>query len=452
MSLALIVLAAGQGTRMKSDLPKVLHKIGGASLMQHALRAGASLEPERIILVTGHGAEQVEEIALALDPEIEFARQSQQKGTGHAVAQAAPLLADFEGDVAVLYADTPFITSETLARLKAARGSHDIGVLGFEALDPGRYGRLVMKGDSLEKIVEYKEADAATRAITFCNSGIMVAPARLLFALIDALCPDNAAGEYYLTDVIERARAEGLSVTAVSCSEDETLGVNSRAELAQAEAIFQHRARAAAMAAGVTMTAPDTVYLSHDTRLGRDIIVEPHVVFGPGVQVDDGTFIRSFSHLEGCDIGKNAVIGPYARLRPGASLGDAARIGNFVELKNADIGAGAKVNHLSYVGDARVGSRANIGAGTITCNYDGVNKHHTDIGANAFIGSNTMLVAPVSVGRGALTASGSVITKDVPDEALAIARARQDNKPGLARRFFEALRSRKVKSKKKQAE
>ncbi|MEL7013188.1 MAG: bifunctional UDP-N-acetylglucosamine diphosphorylase/glucosamine-1-phosphate N-acetyltransferase GlmU [Pseudomonadota bacterium] len=447
MSLALIVLAAGRGTRMKSDLPKVLHEIGGASLMQHALAAGGKLNPERVILITGQGAEQVERAAHALDPILEFVRQTEQKGTGHAVAQAAPKLADFEGDAVVLYADTPFITPDTLARLRLARRTHDIAVLGFETDTPGRYGRLVISEGNLERIVEYKDADAATRALTFCNSGIMVAPARLLFELIDALRPDNAAGEYYLTDIVEHARAAGKSVTAVACPEAETLGVNSREELSHAEAVFQDRARGAAMACGVSMVAPDTVYLSHDTSLARDVVIEPHVVFGPGVRVEEGARIRAFSHLEGCHIGKASVIGPYARVRPGAVLGEAVRIGNFVELKNAEIEAGAKINHLSYVGDASVGAQANIGAGTITCNYDGVSKHRTKIGAGAFVGSNTMLVAPVSVGRGALTASGSVITKDVPDEALAVARARQDNKPGLARKLFDKLRSRAAKDK-----
>ncbi|MEM6375418.1 MAG: bifunctional UDP-N-acetylglucosamine diphosphorylase/glucosamine-1-phosphate N-acetyltransferase GlmU [Pseudomonadota bacterium] len=450
MSLALIVLAAGQGTRMNSDLPKVLHEIGGAPLLQHALTAGRALRPDRVVLVTGHGGAEVETVARSLHPGIEFVQQAEQCGTGHAVAQAAPLLAEFEGDVAVLYGDTPFITPRTLQQLSQARSDHDIVVLGFEAKDPGRYGRLVMSGQSLEKIVEFQDADTSTRAITFCNSGILMASARTLFELIGTLQPDNAAGEYYLTDIIGHARAGGQSVTAVSCPEAETLGVNSRAELAHAEALFQSAARNKALASGVTLRAPDTVSFSHDTDLGRDVIVEPHVVFGPRVRVEAGAWIKSFSHLEGCHVGAGAMIGPYARLRPGTTLGETARIGNFVEIKNAEIGAGSKVNHLSYVGDARVGAEANIGAGTITCNYDGVFKHRTEIGAEAFIGSNTMLVAPVSVGRGALTASGSVITGDVPDEAMAIGRAKQQNKPGLARRFFEALRARKAKQKENQ--
>lgn len=444
MSIALIVLAAGQGTRMKSDLPKVLHEVGGAPLVHHALTAGRALAPARVVLVTGHGAAQVEDVVESFDPGVEFMRQSEPLGTGHAVAQAAPLLADFDGDVVVLYGDTPFISAETLVHLTAARRNHEIAVLGFQAADPGRYGRLVKDGDCLRKIVEYKDADEATRAISLCNSGILIAPAKLLFKLIDALSPDNAAGEYYLTDIVELACAENRSVTAVTCPEAETLGVNSRVDLARAEAVFQKRARSAAMDAGVTLRHPETVHLAYDTQFGRDVVIEPNVVFGPGVRIEDGVHIKSFSHLEGCHIGKSAVIGPYARLRPGARLDAEARIGNFVELKNAEIGPGAKVNHLSYVGDARVGERANIGAGTITCNYDGVSKHRTDIGAEAFIGSNTMLVAPVTVGRGALTASGSVITTDVPDEALAIARSPQINKPGFARKLFQTLRRRKA--------
>lgn len=447
MSLALIVLAAGQGTRMKSEQPKVLHEIGGAPLVYHALAAGRALEPERVLLVTGHGATEVEAAVHALDSDVEFVRQTDQRGTGHAVAQAAPLMADFGGDVVVLYGDTPFISATTLIKLTKAREQNDIAVLGFEAADPGRYGRLVMSGEVLEKIVEYKDADAATRAIRLCNSGIMIASAELMFELVAALSTDNAAAEYYLTDIVELARSKDKAVTSVLCSEAETLGVNSRADLARAEAVFQDRARAAAMDAGVTLRAPETVHLAYDTRFGPDVIVEPHVVFGTGVSLETGAHIRSFSHLEGCHIGSGAVVGPHARLRPGTILGPAARIGNFVELKKAEIGSGAKVNHLSYVGDASVGDNANIGAGTITCNYDGVFKHRTEIGSDAFIGSNTMLVAPLKVGPGAMTASGSVITEDVPEDALAIARTRQQNKIGLARKFFETLRGRKKKLK-----
>ncbi|WP_338548491.1 bifunctional UDP-N-acetylglucosamine diphosphorylase/glucosamine-1-phosphate N-acetyltransferase GlmU [Roseovarius phycicola] len=444
MSTALVILAAGQGTRMKSDLPKVLHHVAGAPLLVHAMRAGASLAPEHTVVVTGHGAELVGKAARAYDEDARIAHQAEQKGTAHAVAQAAPELAGFEGDVIVLYGDTPFISPETLARMRDARSTHDVVVLGFEAADPGRYGRLVMSEDALEKIVEFKDSDDATRAITFCNSGVISASAKTLFELIDAVSDDNAAGEYYLTDIVGLARGRGLSATAIACDEAETLGVNSRAELAQAEAAFQARARSEALDNGVTMHAPETVYFGFDTVVGRDTVIEPNVVFGPNVTVESGAHIRAFSHLEGCHVARGAVVGPYARLRPGAELAEDARIGNFVEVKNAQIGEGAKVNHLSYVGDANVGAGSNVGAGTITCNYDGVMKHRTEIGERVFIGSNTMLVAPVTVGDDAMTASGSVITHDVAPEALAIARARQEVKPGMARKLFDILKKKKA--------
>ncbi|MEL7256891.1 MAG: bifunctional UDP-N-acetylglucosamine diphosphorylase/glucosamine-1-phosphate N-acetyltransferase GlmU [Pseudomonadota bacterium] len=444
MSTALVILAAGQGTRMKSDLPKVLHEVAGAPLLVHAMRAGASLAPDHTVVVTGHGAELVEKAAHAYDQDVRIAHQAEQKGTAHAVAQAAPALAGFEGDVIVLYGDTPFISPETLGRMKHARQAHDVVVLGFEAADPGRYGRLVMNGESLEKIVEFKDADEATRAITFCNSGVISASAKTLFELIDAVGDDNAAGEFYLTDIVGLARDRGLSATAIACDETETLGVNSRAELAQAETAFQERARTEALDNGVTMQAPETVYFGFNTVIGRDTVIEPNVVFGPDVTVESGAHIRAFSHLEGCHVARGAVVGPYARLRPGAELAEDARIGNFVEIKNAQVGEGAKVNHLSYVGDASVGADINIGAGTITCNYDGVMKHRTEIGERVFIGSNTMLVAPVKVGDDAMTASGSVITHDVAPEALAIARARQEDKPGMARKLFEILKKKKA--------
>ncbi len=444
MNITLVILAAGQGTRMKSDLPKVLHMVAGAPLLVHAMRAGASLAPAHTVVVAGHGADLVEKAARGYDEEVQIAHQAKQKGTAHAVAQAAPALANFDGDVIVLYGDTPFISSETLARMCEARQSHDVVVLGFEAADPGRYGRLVMQGDTLEKIVEFKDADDAIRTITFCNSGVIAASAKTLFELIDAVSDDNAAGEYYLTDIVGLARGRGLSATAIACDEAETLGVNSRAELAQAEAAFQARARTEALETGVTMQAPETVYFGFDTVVGRDTVIEPNVVFGPEVTIESGAHIRAFSHLEGCHVARGGVVGPYARLRPGAELAEDARIGNFVEIKNAQVGEGAKVNHLSYVGDASVGADSNIGAGTITCNYDGVMKHRTEIGERVFIGSNTMLVAPVKVGDDAMTASGSVITHDVAPEALAIARARQEDKPGMARKLFEILKKKKA--------
>ncbi len=445
MSTALIVLAAGKGTRMKSDIPKVLHPIAGAPMLIHALRAGAALEPQRIVVVTGHGAEAVEAAAIDHDPDIQTTRQEQQLGTAHAVAQARSALEGHEGNALILYGDTPFIRPETLERMIDARRSHDVVVLGFEAADPGRYGRLVMNGAALERIVEFKDAPDEERAITFCNSGVIAADSHVLFDLIDAVGNDNASGEYYLTDIIGIARERGLTATAIACDEAETLGVNSREELAAAEMLFQARARAEAFEDGVTFYAPDSVYFSFDTAIGRDALVEQNVVFGPGVTVESGAHIRAFSHLEGCHVSRGAIVGPYARLRPGTELAEDVRVGNFVEIKNAVLDT---VNHLSYIGDAHLGAASNIGAGTVTCNYDGVMKHHTEIGAHAFIGSSTMLVAPVSIGDHAMTASGSVITQDVPEGALALARSQQVNKPGLARKLFELLKQAKDKREK----
>ncbi|SIO51581.1 UDP-N-acetylglucosamine pyrophosphorylase /glucosamine-1-phosphate N-acetyltransferase [Rhodovulum sp. ES.010] len=447
MPTALIILAAGQGTRMNSDRPKVLHEVAGAPLLAHAMAAADALSAERTVIVAGHGAEAVQSAALAVDPEVLLAVQAEQLGTAHAVAQAAAALEGFEGDAIVLYADTPFIRPGTLAAMAEARARHSVVVLGFEPADPDRYGRLVMAGDTLDRIVEFKDASAAERAIPLCNSGVIAADCRLMFELIAEVGNDNAAGEYYLTDIVGLARARGLSAGVVVCDETETLGVNSRADLARAEDAFQARARAEALDKGVTLVAPDTVYFASDTIVGRDAVIEPYAMFGPGVTVESGARIRAFSHLEGCHVSRGAVVGPYARLRPGAELSEDVRVGNFVEVKNAQIAEGAKVNHLSYIGDATIGAAANIGAGTITCNYDGVFKHRTEIGAHAFIGSDTMLVAPVSVGAEAMTASGSVITGNVPDGALALGRARQENKPGLARKLFDRLRAQKAERK-----
>jgi bifunctional UDP-N-acetylglucosamine pyrophosphorylase/glucosamine-1-phosphate N-acetyltransferase len=439
--VALIVLAAGAGTRMMSDIPKPLHELGALPLIAHALKAGRALEPERIVVVTGHGADAVDAAVADIAPDATCVRQEEQNGTGHAVLQAAPALEGFSGDAVVLYADTPFVTPDTLARLRAARTGHDVVVLGFEAADPGRYGRLVMEGDRLLRIVEAKDATPEELSVRLCNSGLLSADAGVLMELLARIEPHNAAGEYYLTDLAELAVEEGLSATAVLCPEAETLGINSRAELAAAEAQFQRMRRCQAMEDGVTLTWPDSVIFAADTVIGRDVVVEPHVVFGPGVTVETGARIRAFSHLEGCHVSAGAIVGPYARLRPGAEIGNRARIGNFVEVKAAEIGEGAKVNHLTYIGDATIGDGTNVGAGTVTCNYDGVMKHRTVVGRNAFIGSDTMLVAPVTVGDDAMTASGSVITEDVPGGALALGRARQVNKPGLAVRLMERLRA-----------
>lgn len=445
--VAVVILAAGQGSRMQSDLPKVLHPLAGVPLIGHALVGAGVLSPEKTVVVVGHGAEAVGDAVASLAPEAVIAHQAKQLGTGHAVAQALPALGDFSGRVLVLYGDTPFISQDTLVQM--AKHSAPLVVLGFEAADPGRYGRLVTTPDGgLARIVEYKDADAAERALTLCNSGVMALDADLLRDLIGQLGNDNAAGEYYLTDLVALARGAGKDAAIVTCPEDETLGINTRAELAGAEALFQSRARQAALASGITLSDPETVWFALDTVIGRDSVIGQNVVFGPGVTVESGAEILPFCHLEGCHISAGARIGPFARLRAGAEIGPEAHIGNFVEVKNAILAEGVKAGHLSYLGDADIGAGTNIGAGTVTCNYDGVMKHRTVIGEGAFIGSDTMLVAPVRVGAGAMTASGSTITEDVPDEALAIGRARQMVKPGLATRLMAALRQEKSRREK----
>lgn len=447
-SAAAVVLAAGKGTRMKSARPKALHEIGGRSMLRRVIESTASLAPERLAVVVGHEAAAVSAAAAdclrqgaASGATLATPVQEPQLGTAHAVSQALPALEGFEGDVFVLFVDTPLIRAETLAAMAAKRAEGaGVVVLGFEPEDPGAYGRLVLSTDGdLERIVEAREADAATRAIRLCNSGVMCIDGARLADWLARIDADNAKGEYYLTDIVEIARADGARAAVVTASEDEVLGVNSRVDLARAEAAFQARARVAAMEAGATLVAPETVFFSADTVLGQDVLVEPHVVFGPGVVVEDGAEIRAFSHLEGAHVGRGAIVGPYARLRPGARLGQAARVGNFVEVKNATLGDGAKANHLSYLGDASIGAKSNIGAGTITCNYDGYLKHRTTIGEEVFVGSNTALVAPVTVGDRANIAAGSTINDDVEPDALAFGRARQSNRPGLAARLRESL-------------
>lgn len=450
MSVSLVILAAGQGTRMNSDLPKVLHKVGSAPLLHHAMQAGRALSPEVTVVVTGHGAEAVAKAARDFDPDVQTVLQSEQKGTAHAVLQAAPMLEGVAGDALVLYGDTPFIRPETLESMLDARRRHAVVVLGFHAADPGRYGRLIAKGEALERIVEWKDATEAERAVSLCNSGVVCADAGLLMRLCAAVGNDNAAGEFYLTDIVALARSEDLSAGLVLCDEAETMGVNTRAQLAQAEAAFQTRARAEAMENGVTLVAPDTIFLALDTVIGRDSVIGPNVVFGPGVTIESEAEVRAFCHLEGCHISRGATVGPFARLRPGAELAEDVHVGNFVEIKNAILDEGVKVGHLTYLGDAHVGEHTNIGAGTVTCNYDGVMKHRTVIGKRAFIGSDTMLVAPVTVGDDALTGSGSVITEDVPNEAVAIGRAKQVTKPGLKPKLFEKLKAEKAKQAKGQ--
>ena len=443
MAVALVVLAAGKGTRMNSDLPKVLHKVGAAPLLAHALYSGQALEPEEIVVVAGHGADLVQKAMAKIDERAKIVLQEEQLGTAHAVLQAMPALEGFEGRVIVLYGDTPFIRAETLEAMVAAPA--DVVVLGFEAQDPGRYGRLIAHGDALERIVEFKDADEAVRAVTLCNSGVICADAASLREILPQIGNDNAAGEYYLTDLIALARAQGLSAQVVTCDEAETLGINSRAELAAAEGLFQARMRAEAAENGVTLTAPDTVFFALDTYIGRDTVIGPNVVFGPAVTIESGAEIMAFCHLEGCHISRGATVGPFARLRPGAELAEDVHVGNFVEIKNAILDEGVKVGHLTYLGDADIGKNTNIGAGTVTCNYDGVMKHRTVIGEGAFIGSDTMLVAPVTVGAGALTGSGSVITADVPAGAVALGRAAQVTKLGLAAKLFEKLRAEKAR-------
>ncbi len=441
MQVSVIILAAGQGTRMNSDLPKVLHHVAAAPMLHHALATAHSLEPSRIVVVTGHEGQAVAASATAYSEAVDCVVQDPQLGTAHAVAQAAPLLADVEGEAVVLYADTPLIREETLRKMLEARSRHAVVILGFHAKDSGRYGRLLTKNSNLLAIREYDVATEAERAITLCNSGVVCAEASLLLSLAAEVKDNNPKKEFYLTDIVEIARARGLSAGVVLCDEAETLGVNTRAQLAEAEAAFQTRARAEMLENGVTLTAPETVFFALDTHIGRDAIIGPNVLFGPGVTVESGSEIKGFCHLEGCHISRGASVGPFARLRPGAELAEDVHVGNFVEIKNAILDEGVKVGHLTYIGDADIGEHTNIGAGTVTCNYDGVMKHRTRIGKRAFIGSDTMLVAPVTVGDGAMTGSGSVITEDVPAEAVAIGRARQVTKPGLATRMFEKLKA-----------
>ncbi|MGE5145622.1 MAG: bifunctional UDP-N-acetylglucosamine diphosphorylase/glucosamine-1-phosphate N-acetyltransferase GlmU, partial [Candidatus Eiseniibacteriota bacterium] len=444
--IAAVILAAGKGTRMKSDLPKVLHPLAGRPMVGHVLDAVATLEPARQAVVIGP---DMAKLAEAVAP-IPTVVQRRQLGTADAVKAARDALADFNGTVLVLYGDTPLITPKTLTALVEERKFNPeptVVVLGFRPADPGAYGRLVVGVDGrLEAIVEARDATPAERAITLCNSGVMAIDGRHLFLLLDAIGNDNAKGEYYLTDIVKLARARGLVCRHVEADAAELVGVNSRAELADAESVVQARLRRAAMDAGATLLDPATTWFSHDTRLGRDVTVGPSVVFAPGVTVGDRVEIRAFCHLEGATVESDAIIGPFARLRPGARIGRGAHVGNFVEIKNAVIEAGAKTNHLSYIGDARVGASANVGAGTITCNYDGFVKAHTDIGKGAFIGSNTALVAPVAIGDNAIVGAGSVITKDVPADALAVARGEQKMATGGAARF-RASRALKAKPK-----
>lgn len=446
---AAIILAAGQGTRMKSTLPKVLHRVAGRAMMDLAIDAAEGLDCERIIVVVGAHSPQVGDSARQRLGADSVVVQDPPLGTGHAVLAAKAALSDFDGQVVVSYADCPLIDTQTLKTVFDLAETADLAVLGFEAADPGAYGRLVIEGaDDLSAIVEAKEATAEQLAIRACNSGVLAADRATLFALLDEVKNDNAKGEYYLTDVVGIAKGRGLKPKVCFVAEEDVTGVNSQVELAAAEAIWQSRRRKVLMLNGVTMPAPETVVLSWDTHIAPGVVVEPNVVFAEGVSVASGAVIRAFSHLEGASVAEGALIGPYARLRPGADIGKDVHIGNFVEVKNVRIGEGAKANHLSYLGDGEVGAKANIGAGTIFCNYDGYFKHRTIIGEGAFVGSNASLVAPVTVGAGAITGSGSVITEDVPADALAFERSRQTEKAGWARAFRERKAAEKAAQKK----
>ncbi|MCP8939381.1 bifunctional UDP-N-acetylglucosamine diphosphorylase/glucosamine-1-phosphate N-acetyltransferase GlmU [Alsobacter sp. SYSU M60028] len=433
-----VILAAGGGVRMKSEVPKVLHAIGGRSLLWHVVSAVRDSGADAVAVVVGPDRDDVAAEARRVDPQVRIHVQRERLGTAHAVLAARDSLAEGFDDVLVVFADTPLVMPETFRRMREAlaRGAA-VAPLAFEAADPTGYGRMLVRDGQLVAIREHKDADEAERRVRLCNAGLMALDGKGALELLEGIGNANAQREYYLTDAVEEARRRGLSAVALVAPESEVMGVNDRVQLAQAEAILQGRLRTAAMRGGATLVAPETVFLSVDTRLGRDVLVEPHVVFGPGVTVDDGAVIHSFSHLEGAHVGPGATVGPFGRLRPGADLGPKAKIGNFVEVKSAQIGAGAKVSHLTYLGDASVGANANIGAGTITCNYDGFRKFRTEIGDNAFIGSNSALVAPVRVGAGAFVGSGSVITDDVPADALALGRGRQVVKEGWAVSFRE---------------
>ena len=431
---------------MRSALPKVLHPIGNAPMLHHAMRAADALSPERIAVVVGHGAQEVAAAARAWRADVQIAEQTEQLGTGHAVLAARSAMDGFSGDLFILFGDTPFFTKETMAAMQAARADADIVALGFEAADPAGYGRYILGADNtLDAIVEAKDATPDQLAIRTCNSGVMAGDCATMLRLLDQVGNQNAQGEYYLTDVIGLARAENLTCRAVICDEVETLGINDRVQLAEAEAIFQSRARRDAMLGGATLIAPETVFFSLDTEIGQDVTVHPNVVFGPGVRIGDQCEVKAFTHLEDTVLAADVKIGPFARSRGGTDLSSGVRIGNFVEMKKARLGAGTKAGHLSYLGDAVLGAGVNIGAGTITCNYDGADKHQTTIEDGAFVGVNTALIAPITVGQGAYVGTGTVLTKDVPGDALALSRTAQTNREGYAQRLRDRIAARKRK-------
>jgi bifunctional UDP-N-acetylglucosamine pyrophosphorylase / glucosamine-1-phosphate N-acetyltransferase len=444
MSIAAIILAAGKGTRMKSDLHKVLHPIAGRPMLMHLMDAVDALSPARKVVVVGSGKEQLE---AALKGSAELAVQEPQFGTGHAVQQAERALSGFEGDVLILYGDVPFVPTATMQGMVDRLNADDtpaVVVLAFEPEDPTGYGRVIVEGGKIVKMVEQKDATDAEKAVKLSNSGLMAVKSRDLFELLARVTDDNAQKEYYLTDIVNIAGADGRACVAVTTDPFDVAGINSRAQLAEMEGEWQARRRMRAMDDGASLIAPDTVWFAYDTVIGRDVVIEPNVFFGPGVSVADGVTIRAFCHIEGASLATGVEVGPYARLRPGAVLEEKAKVGNFVEVKKSRLGKGAKANHLSYIGDADVGAGANIGAGTITCNYDGYFKHQTVIGERAFIGSNSALVAPVKIGKDAIVAAGSAVTRDVADGELRLVRAEQSSKPGWADRFHEAMKQKKA--------
>ncbi len=443
--LLIVVLAAGKGTRMKSAMPKVLHAVGGRSMLGHVLALSECASADKVAVVIGPGMDGVRAEVAKLAPAASVFVQADQRGTADAVLAAREAIAGWAGDCLILYADTPLIQAGTIQKLRAtlAAGA-GVAVLGFHAADPTGYGRLLTDSAGLlTAIREEKDASPAERAVTLCNSGVMAFALGDTLRVLERIGNANAKGEFYLTDAVEIARADGAKTAVVVCPETEVLGVNARDQLAVAERLYQTRARTDAMANGATLIAPETVWFSYDTRIGRDVIIEPNVFFGPGVTIADNAYIRANCHIEGAHIGAGCRIGPFARLRPGANLGDNVHIGNFVEVKNVAMSAGSKANHLAYLGDGTVGLEANIGAGTIFCNYDGFNKHKTEVGDGAFVGSNSSLVAPVKIGAGAYIGSGSVITKNVAAGSLAVERSTQEERPGWAEKFRTVMGRRK---------
>jgi bifunctional UDP-N-acetylglucosamine pyrophosphorylase/glucosamine-1-phosphate N-acetyltransferase len=442
-----VVLAAGEGTRMRSSLPKVLHPIAGQSMLAHVLAAAPKGDRAELAVVVGPHHQAVAKEILGLRPEAKIFVQGERLGTAHAVLAAREAIAAGADDLLVAFGDTPLISAETFARLRAPlKDGAALAVLGFRAADPTGYGRLLIDGGRLTAIREHADASAEERKVMLCNAGVMAFDGRKALEILDGIGNTNAKGEYYLVDAVGIVRQQEGQAVVIETSEDEVRGINTKAQLAEAESVMQARLRRAALDAGVTLIAPDTVYLAADTTFGQDVTIEPFVVIGPGVSIADGAVIHSFCHITQCSIGRNAQVGPFARIRPGTSLGDGAKIGNFVEAKASTLGAGVKVNHLSYIGDTEIGPNTNVGAGTITCNYDGFGKHKTTIGKGAFIGTNSSLVAPIKIGDGAYIGSGSVITRDVPADAMAVERSAQNNREGGAARYREM----KTRGKKKE--